>query len=63
MSATEADHGVVDPDLTVKGLGGLRIVDGSVLPYVPVAHTQAAVYIFAERAADLIKAAFKDCVY
>ncbi|KAJ7734692.1 hypothetical protein B0H14DRAFT_3517090 [Mycena olivaceomarginata] len=51
------------PDLTVKGLGGLRIADGSVLSYVLAAHTQAAVYIFAERAADLIKAAFKDCVY
>ncbi|KAJ7733598.1 aryl-alcohol oxidase precursor [Mycena olivaceomarginata] len=59
MSASDADYGVVDPDLTVKGVGGLRIVDASVLPYVPAAHTQVSVYIFAERAADLIKAAFK----
>ncbi|KAF8199817.1 alcohol oxidase [Mycena galopus ATCC 62051] len=58
MSAVDASYGVVDPDLTVKGLDGLRIVDASVLPYVPAAHTQASVYIFAERAADLIKAAF-----
>ncbi|GLB35186.1 putative aryl-alcohol oxidase [Lyophyllum shimeji] len=51
----DAAHGVVDPDFRVKGLDGIRIVDASVLPYVSSAHTQAPVYIFAERAADLIK--------
>ncbi|KAJ6521926.1 alcohol oxidase [Mycena vulgaris] len=58
MSPKGARFGVVDPDLLVKGLTGLRVVDASVLPVVPAAHTQAAVYIFAERAADLIKAAW-----
>ncbi|KAF5316280.1 hypothetical protein D9619_006818 [Psilocybe cf. subviscida] len=56
MSPRHAAYGVVDPDLTVKGLAGLRIVDASVLPLVPAAHTQVAVYVFAERASDLIKA-------
>ncbi|KAK7018124.1 aryl-alcohol oxidase [Favolaschia claudopus] len=55
MSARGADHGVVDPDLKVKGLEGLRIVDASVLPFIPTAHTQAPTYIIAERAAALIK--------
>ncbi|KAJ7282855.1 alcohol oxidase [Mycena rebaudengoi] len=55
MSRKGAKRGVVDPDLTVKGLSRLRIVDASVLPFIPTGHTQAAVYIFAERAADLIK--------
>ncbi|KZT22397.1 GMC oxidoreductase [Neolentinus lepideus HHB14362 ss-1] len=59
MSPKGASWGVVDPDLTVKGANGLRIVDASVIPIVPNAHTQAAVYIFAERASDLIKAAWK----
>ncbi|KDR81170.1 hypothetical protein GALMADRAFT_91825 [Galerina marginata CBS 339.88] len=56
MSAKDAKFGVVDPDLKLKGAQGLRIVDASVMPFVPCAHTQAAVYAIAERAADLIKA-------
>ncbi|KAF8665712.1 hypothetical protein AX16_000162 [Volvariella volvacea WC 439] len=56
MSPVGASWGVVDPDLKVKGAEGLRIVDASVLPIVPSAHTQAPVYVVAERAADLIKA-------
>ncbi|EIN14580.1 aryl-alcohol oxidase precursor [Punctularia strigosozonata HHB-11173 SS5] len=47
--------GCVDPDLKVKGAKGLRIIDGSVLPFVPSAHTQVPIYIIAERGSDLIK--------
>ncbi|KAJ7590198.1 aryl-alcohol-oxidase from pleurotus Eryingii [Mycena floridula] len=49
--------GVVNPDLTVKNVEGLRVIDVSVLPYIPSAHTQAAAYIVGERGADLVKAA------
>ncbi|KAF7315922.1 phosphoribosylaminoimidazole carboxylase [Mycena indigotica] len=58
MSPVGADYGVVDPDLKVKGLTGLRIVDLSVMPIVPAAHTQAAAYVIGERAADIIKASW-----
>jgi choline dehydrogenase-like flavoprotein len=47
--------GVVDPYLRVWGVKGLRIVDASVMPIIPIANTQSSVYAVAERAADLIK--------
>ncbi|KAL0568636.1 hypothetical protein V5O48_013344 [Marasmius crinis-equi] len=58
MSPKGADWGVVDPDLKVKGIEGLRVVDSSIFPKIPTAHTQAPTYIIAERAADLIKQAW-----
>lgn len=59
MSPRGAKHGVLDPDLKVKGIKGLRVVDASAIPYVPTAHTQAAVYVLAERASDIIKESWK----
>ncbi|TFK31624.1 pyranose dehydrogenase [Crucibulum laeve] len=58
MSAKGSSYGVVDPDLRVKNTTGLRIVDASIMPFVTCGHTQAPVYIIAERAADLIKEAW-----
>ncbi|KAJ2935556.1 hypothetical protein H1R20_g1541, partial [Candolleomyces eurysporus] len=58
ISPKGAKHGVLDPELKVKGVKGLRVVDASAIPYVPTAHTQAAVYVLAERASDIIKAAW-----
>ncbi|KAL0948036.1 hypothetical protein HGRIS_010662 [Hohenbuehelia grisea] len=55
MSRRNAKDGAVDPDLLLKGVDGIRVVDASVMPRVPAAHTQAPTYIIAERAADLIK--------
>nr|VWO99079.1 Alcohol oxidase [Ganoderma boninense] len=55
MGRCKDQTSVVDPDLRVKGTRGLRVVDASVLPYIPAAHPQAVVYAFAERAANLIK--------
>ncbi|KAI0357960.1 alcohol oxidase [Trametes cingulata] len=54
---------VVNPDLTVRGARGLRIVDASVLPFIPAAHPQAAIYALAERAADLLKSGQLTCEY
>ena len=45
---------VADPQLRVRGISGLRIVDASVMPTLPRGDTNAAVIAIAERAADLI---------
>lgn len=46
---------VVDTDLKVHYVGGLRVVDASVMPLIPSGNTAAPTLMLAERGADLIR--------
>jgi choline dehydrogenase len=45
---------VVDAELRVKGVGGLRVADASVIPRIPGGNTNAAAIVIGEKAADLL---------
>ncbi|KAK1585514.1 GMC oxidoreductase [Colletotrichum navitas] len=49
------EGGVVDTNLSVYGIKGLRVVDASIMPLLPASHTMTTVYAVAERAADIIR--------
>ncbi|HEY4025264.1 MAG TPA: FAD-dependent oxidoreductase [Candidatus Dormibacteraeota bacterium] len=47
---------VVDPRLRVRGVDGLRVADGSVIPSIPSANPHTSIVMIGERAADFIAA-------
>ena len=49
------DGAVVDPQLRVRGVAGLRVVDAAVMPNVTSTNTNATVLMLAERAAEMIE--------
>ena len=55
MGAEDDPTAVLDPQLRVKGIKGLRLVDTSVFPNVTVGNTQAPTIMVAEKIADIIR--------
>jgi choline dehydrogenase-like flavoprotein len=53
----EDDASVVDPQLRVRGVEGLRVADASVMPTIIRGHTHAPSVLIGEKGADLIRSA------
>ena len=48
------ERAVVDPELRVNGIDGLRVADASIMPLIPGGNTNAPSIMIGEKAADLI---------
>uniref|UniRef100_A0A1A9WC53 Glucose-methanol-choline oxidoreductase N-terminal domain-containing protein n=1 Tax=Glossina brevipalpis TaxID=37001 RepID=A0A1A9WC53_9MUSC len=50
---------VVSPELSVHGIQKLRVIDTSIIPFPPTAHTNAPAFMIGEKGADLIRRTWK----
>jgi choline dehydrogenase len=51
------DRAVLDPDLRVRGVDGLRVIDASVMPQITSANTNATSLMIGEKGAALLLSA------
>ena len=51
----QGEQAVVDPELRVRGVEGLRVADASVMTVVPRGNTNAPTVMIGEKAADLVR--------
>jgi choline dehydrogenase len=54
MGAADDEMAVLDPELRVRGIEGLRVADASVMPVIPGGNTNAPAIMVGEKAADLV---------
>lgn len=59
MGPDHDSDAVVNPQLQVHGVTNLRVVDGSIIPTIPAAHTNAAIFMIGEKGADMVKEYWK----
>ena len=55
MGAADDELAVVDPELRVRGIEGLSVVDGAIFPSMPTVNPVVATFMIGERASDLIR--------
>ncbi|MET7850668.1 GMC oxidoreductase [Streptomyces avermitilis] len=55
MGAASDEHAVVDPQLRIRGLEGIRIADASVFPTMPAVNPMIGVLMVGEKCADLLR--------
>ena len=55
MGAENDAGAVVDAELRVRGVQGLRVIDASVMPNIPAGNTNAPTIMIAEKGADLVR--------
>jgi choline dehydrogenase len=56
MGAADDSHTVVDPQLRVQGVTGLRVADASIMPFLPAVNPNITVMMIGEKASDLLLA-------
>ena len=59
MGKPDDVNACVDEDCRVRGVQGLRVVDMSIVPSVPNAHTQAVAYVVGATAAEKLIAEYQ----